>query len=292
MENKLYNGIINSGKTQKIIADLENKINNKESMIILDTKNEYKELFKDYEVIEFNINNLDEFEGYNPFYRATNLYKENKIDEAIGVIISIGNKIFKTKDSIDPFWDNSAKNLYTSICLYLLETNKDLTIKEIIKVAISDFDDYKDYVDKQDVLKSVSILGTPIIKAPVETRGGILSVFNQKMGYFAHRPQLLEKLCDNKDIEFKDKNQVILFTNKNQDCFVNVILEIIMLEIIDILMDNKIKYNFILDNFDTIMNNEEFNQIFNICLSNNIESIVGVRNIEKIVNKDLFKIIN
>lgn len=291
MENKLYNGLINSGKTLRIKSEIEKKINNNECMIILDTKNEYKELFKDYEIIEFNLNNLDEFTGYNPFYRASKLYKEGKIDETIEIIINIGNKIFKTVDSIDPFWDNSAKNLYTSICLYLLETNKELNVKEIIKVAIGEFDTYKEYIEKQDILSSISILGMPILNSPVETRGSIISVFNQKMGYFAHRPQLLEKLCVNNDIEFKDKKQVIVFTNKNQDCFVNTILEIIMLEIIDVLIENKINYSLVLDNFDTIMNKEEFNSIFNICLSNNIESIVGVRNIENLTNKDVFKIV-
>lgn len=290
MENKLYNGLVNSGKTLKIKNELENKINNNESMLILDTKNEYKELFKGYEVIEFNLNDLDNFYGYNPFYRANNLFKKGEIDEAIEVIISIGNKIFKTVSAGDPFWDNSAKNLYTSICLYLLETNKELNVKEILRVAVGEFDSYKEYVEKQDILSSVSLLGTPIIKAPVETRGGIISVFNQKMGYFAHRPQLLEKLCINSDIELKDNKQVILFTNKNQDCFVNIILEIIMLEIMDLIMDNGINYNFVLDNFDTVMNKEEFNSVFNVCLSKNIESIVGVRNIENITNKDVFKV--
>ena len=290
MENKLYNGLINSGKTEKIIGEVTNKINNNESMIILDTKNEYKDLFKDYEIIEFNINNLDEFEGYNPFYRATRLYNENKIDKAIGIITNIGQKIFKTEGSIDPFWDNSARNLYSSICLYLLETNKELNLKEILRVSVGDFDAYKDYVEKQDILSTVSILGTPIIKAPVETRGGILSVFNQKMGYFAHTPQLLEKLCINKDIEIKEEKQVIVFTNKAQECFANVILEIIMLDIMNELVDTKTKYNFILDNFDTIMNKKEFNSLLNDSLSNNVETIIGTRNLENVTVKDVFKI--
>jgi len=289
MENKLYSGIINSGKTEKIISEVKNKINNNESMIILDTKNEYKNLFKEYEIIEFNINNLEKFEGYNPFYRATNLYKENKIDEAIGVIISIGNKIFKTVDSIDPFWDNSAKNLYTSICLYLLENNKELNVKEILRVAVGEFDAYKEYVEKQDILSTISLLGTPIIKSPVETRGGILSVFNQKMGYFAHTPQLLEKLCVNKEIELKDKNQVIIFNNKSDESFANVILEIIMLDVINKIIDDKITYNFILDNFDTLINKNEFNRTFNN-LPNNVECIIGVREINNITYQKVFKI--
>ena len=290
MENKLYNGLINSGKTKRIKSEIEKKINNNESMIILDTKNEYKELFKDYEVIEFNINNLDEFEGYNPFYRATKLYKDNKIDKAIGIITNIGQKIFKTEGSMDPFWDNSARNLYSSICLYLLETNKELNLKEILRISVGDFDAYKDYVEKQDILSTMSILGTPIIKAPIDTKAGILSVFNQKMGYFAHAPQLLEKLCINTDIKLKNEKQVILFTNKTQECFANLILEIIMLDIMNELVDTKTKYNFILDNFDTIVNKKEFNSLLNNSLSNNVETIIGTRNLDNVTVKDVFKI--
>lgn len=290
MENKLYNGILNSGKTKAIKKIVEEKINNKESMIILDTKEEYKEMFSsDYEIIEFNLNNLDKFTEYNPFYRAKELYNNGKIDEAIGSIISIGNKIFKTNDSIDPFWDNSAKNLYTSICLYLLENNKELNVKEILRIAVGEFDNYKEYIEKQDILSTISLLGTPIIKSPVETRGGILSVFNQKMGYFAHTPQLLEKLCVNKEIGLKDRNQVIIFNNKTNESFANVILEIIMLDIMNKILDDNINFNFILDNFDTLVNKNEFNRIFNICLSNNIETTIGTRNIDNITNKDNFK---
>jgi len=285
--NKLYSGLMNSGKTEKIINEVKNKISNNESMMIIDTKNEYKELFKDYEIIQFNINDLEEFEGCNPFYRASELFKENKIDKAIGIITNIGKKIFKTKDSIDPFWDVSARNLYTSICLYLLETNKELSLKEILRVSVGEFDNFKEYVEKQDILSTISIIGTPIIKAPQETRGGIISVFNQKMGYFAHTPQLLEKLCVNNEIELKEKNQVIIFNNKNQECFANTILEIIMLNIMNELLDKKISYNFILDNFDTIVNKEEILNLLNLS-SSDIESIVAVRNLEKITDKTIF----
>jgi len=290
MENKLYSGIINSGKTQKIINDVKEKINNNESMLILDSKGEYKELFKGYEIIEFDMNNLDNFYGYNPFYESTLLYKDGKIDESIGVIINIGNKIFITKDELDPFWNNNAKTLYTSICLYLLETNNELNIKEIIKVAVANFDEFKEYVEKQDILSTISILGTPVLNSPTETRSGIISVLNEKMSCFAHRPQLLEKMCINSNIELKEKNQVILFTNINQECFYNTILEIIMSQTMDNIIKKKIKYNFILDNFNTLMNKKEFCNKLNYSLSNNVETIVGVRNIEHINNKDLFKV--
>lgn len=291
MENKLYVGLTKSGKTNKIKNEVEKKILNGESMVILDNKNEYEELFSgDYEIIKFNLNDIELFTGYNPFYRASELYGDGKIDKAMDIILSIGNMLFKTDYTCDPFWDNSAKNLYISICLYLLETKNELNIKEILKVSISDFELYCNYVEKQDILSSVSILGLPIINSPIETRSGIVGVFNERMSCFAHGPQLLEKLCVNNDINFKDKNQVILFTNKFEDCFANTILEIIMMNIMNILLEQNMKYSFVLDNFDTILNKKEFNNIFNNCLSKNIDSIVGVRDINDINEKNIFKV--
>ena len=80
---------------------------------------------------------------------------------------------------------------------------------------------------------------------------------------------------------------LLVFNNKNQECFANTILEIIMLNIMNELLDKKISYNFILDNFDTIVNKEEILNLLNLS-SSDIESIVAVRNLEKITDKTIF----
>ena len=294
MENKLYVGRLGTGKTNKIKEEILNKINNNESMIILDTKDEYSNMFdnSNYEVIKFSLNDFENSIGYNLIYRIECLYNDGNIDDAIELVEYIGNIIFKTVDAVDPFWDNSAKNLFISIVLYLLENKKHLNMKEILAVSLNEMDDFIKYVNDQDILKTISILGTPIIKAPTETRGGILSVFNQKMGLFAYRPNLLELICTNNKIEYKDKNQVIIFSNKDMKCFPNTILEIVMLDIIKDILGKKIKYNFIFDNFDTIMNSYLYLDIINVCNNYNVSTIVCVRDINLINNKDVFDIIN
>ncbi len=62
-----------------------------------------------------------------------------------------------------------------------------------------------------------------------------------------------------------------------------------MLDIMNELVDNEINYNFILDNFDTLVNKNEFNIILNN-LPNNIECIIGVRDIKHITYQKVFKI--
>jgi len=294
MKNKLYVGKLGTGKTNKIKEEVKNIINNNESMIILDTKNEYSSIFdnSNYEIINFNLNDLKNSAGYNPIYRVECLYNEGNIDGAIELIEFIGSILFKTMDAVDPFWDNSAKNLFISIVLYLLENKKHLSIKEILYVSLNKMDDFIKYVNEQDILKTISILGTPIIKAPTETRGGILSVFNQKIGLFAYSPKLLELICINKKIEYKDKGQVIIFSNKDMKCFPNTILEIVMLDIIKDILGNKVRYNLILDNYDTIMNTYLYTEILNVCNNYNVSSIVGVRDSDLLDNEDIFDTIN
>ena len=279
MEKKLYEGWIGSGKTNSIKKRIKELINENKSMVILDTKSEYEELFENtnYEIVKFDLNNLDDSIDYNPLYYAEKLYKQGKIDQAIGKIISFGNLLFKSNDSIDPYWDNSAKSMYIGICLYILEQKRNLNLKEIIKVSIDEFDSLTDYINNKDILSTINIITSSIINAPQETKGGILSVLRQKLGYFASRPSLLDKISNLYDLEIKNKNQVILLTNFDQSTIFNILIENALINIINDMIDSKDEYTVILDNFDTIVNNKDFESLFKTYLSDNIECIVGVR---------------
>ena len=279
MEKKLYEGWIGSGKTNSIKKRIKELINENKSMVILDTKSEYEELFENtnYEIVKFDLNNLDDSIDYNPLYYAEKLYKQGKIDQAIGKIISFGNLLFKSNDEIDPYWDNSAKSMYVGICLYILEQKRNLNLKEIIKVSIDEFDSLTDYINNKDILSTINIITSSIINAPQETKGGILSVLRQKLGYFASRPSLLDKISNLYDLEIKNKNQVILLTNFDQSTIFNILIENALINIINDMIDSKDEYTVILDNFDTIVNNKDFESLFKTYLSDNIECIVGVR---------------
>ena len=62
-----------------------------------------------------------------------------------------------------------------------------------------------------------------------------------------------------------------------------------MLDVINIIVDNNINFNFILDNFDTIVNKNEFNRNFNN-LPSNVKCIVGVRELKNITYQKVFNI--
>ncbi len=279
MEKKLYEGLTNSGKTNAIKKRVNELIKENKSMLILDTKNEYEELFKNtnYEIIKLNIRKLEESVKYNPLLDANILYKKGNIDESIEKIMSFGNLLFKTKESIDPYWDNCAKSIYTGICLYILENNRDLNIKEIFKVSISEYEDLCDYINKQDVLSTINMITSSVINAPKETRESILSVFNEKLGYFAHRPNLLNNICTMNKLEIKNKNQVILLTNLDQNSIFNIIIDVFIENTVNEMIERKEDYAIILDNFDSVYDKTIYTNLFKTYLSDNIECIVGVR---------------
>lgn len=279
MKKKLYEDFESTGKTNAIKKRVNELIKESKSMVILDTKKEYEELFKNtnYEIIKLDISDINSDIAYNPLYDAEKLFKNGNIDGSIEKIVNFGKLLINTKDSVDPFWDDSARSMFIGICLYILNNNRSLNLKEVIKVSIDEIDEMTKYINNLDVLNYINIITSSVINAPVETKGGIMSVLKQYLGYFAHRPNLLDKISVDRGIELKSKNQVILLTNFSQKTIFNIIIEIALINIINEMIDSKEEYVVVLDNYDSIMNTEEFTKLFKSYLSDNIECIVGVR---------------
>ena len=91
MENILFIGEMNSGKTNKVKEEVKKIISSNESIIILDSKDEYSELFynTDYEIKKVNLRDPKNSLGYNPFKYAQDEYKKNNIDKSINIIKKI-----------------------------------------------------------------------------------------------------------------------------------------------------------------------------------------------------------
>ena len=156
---------------------------------------------------------------------------------------------------------------------------------------MEEMDELKDYINKQDVLSTINIITSSIINAPLETKGGILSVLNQKLGYFASRPNLLNKICSSDDIEIKSNNQVVILKNYNQTTFFNILVENALINIINEMITKNEEYTVILDNYDSIINKEKFTILFKSYLSDKIECIVGVRDNSFVKPIDEFKVL-
>ena len=292
-ENILFAGPMNGGKTKKIKNLVKELINKNESMLIVDPKEEYSDLFKntDYEVNIINFREPNSGVTFNPFLIAEEEYKNGNVDAAIDVIRSIFSNIFIVSDSVDPFWDNSAKDYLSGVAMYLLENDRELNFKEIGILLKEDeaAPVLKEYISKVDVLDPVSVLAGTVIYAPVETRESILSVARQKLGVILARPNLLNMLSVNNKIELKDKKQVIIIINYDETNFISNITNIVITQIINILYKLKINYTLVLDNYHSL-NDLDLNTIFASCNSRNISAIVGSRSVEKIKKENFTEI--
>jgi len=291
MKNILITGNMNSGKTEKIKEEVKRLIKNNESMIILDSKEEYSELFEDtdYEVKVISFRDLKNSLKYNLFNYAKTEYKNGNIDKSINIIKDIFDNLFVIPEDRDPFWDKTASEYVTSIALYLLKTNQELNFKEIIRVLNKDSEDFKKYISSIDILDTCSLLASPTVYAPQETKGGIISVAKQVMNLLAYQPTLLENLCGYDEIEIKNKNQAIILVNFDEQFGINRVMTAILSQLISRLYDLKNNYNLILDNYESLTNNEYFERIFETCNARNISSLVAVRNIAVISKKDAFE---
>ena len=184
--NTLVIGAPGSGKTQSILLPTLRKIiKNNESVVVNDPKGELiketeQELKENnYNILEITFENQNTKNKWNPFSLPIQLYKENKKDEAIDMIKAIMTTLLQEKKQTgDPFWTISCIDLATGTALYLLENNKELTLKEIYKTAqILTKDDLKEL----DKTSSTYCFLTGTLSAPEETKGSILSTFNQKI---------------------------------------------------------------------------------------------------------------
>ena len=71
----------------------------------------------------------------------------------------------------------------------------------------------------------------------------------------------------------------------------NIIAEKALINIINEMIDNKEEYAVVLDNYDSIINTEEFTKFCNTYLSDKIECIVGVRDNSLVKPKEEFLVI-
>ena len=291
MENKLVIGKMNSGKTNKIKEEVKKIIESNESMIILDSKDEYTELFNgtEYEVKKITIRNPKESVKYNPFKYAQNEFNKGNIDKSINIIKNIFDNIFVVNNDRDPFWDNSANDFVTGIAIYLLKTKQELNFKSIIRVLKEGQEEFKEYISNTDVLDAENLLASPTLFAPIETKGGILSVAEMKLNLFGSYPTLLEMLCSDEELELKGEKQAIIIVNFDETTGVNVVVDIILNQLINMLYDLKYNYKLVLDNYNTLGNKDYFENVFSTCIARNISCIVAVRNIEEITHISNFE---
>lgn len=295
--HNLVIGGTGSGKTQTtIMPQIYLSIKAGESFIVNDHAgelfNEFSGIAKDngYKVKVINFKDMSLGNNYNPLYIPYTLYKKGNVDEAIELVENVGYNLMSdfNQTDADPFWEQSSTNLFTGLALYLFEkaTVEEININSIVNIS------YKlDEINKELSSNKSSTIYTylsPILDAPKETRGSIISVFKQKLAMVISRESISKLLCnDNLELENIKTDKMAIFVISDGK-FSSIIMPMLLnqaYEIVKLNNQTEKRLNIILDEFGTIkpiknfLNILTYSRSFNIRLTLVIQSILHLENI-------------
>lgn len=197
--HSLVIGTTGSGKTQAItLPMLDLACLAGESVIVHDTTSELYELtnekFADngYHVIKLNFDDAIKSNHWNPFELPFKLYKEGNMDKAQDLVEDLGFYLLNDineKDS-DPFWINSAIDYFTGLTFYAFDKKENVNINTIFELDNEIREDSVKFIKEIDKKSNIYINLRGVLEAPKETKGSILSVFNQKIKRYISKEQL------------------------------------------------------------------------------------------------------
>ena len=209
--HNLVIGSTGSGKSQTIVEPMvELLIKHGESMIITDPKGELYAAASDYmrergyNVVVLNFREPQRGNSWNPLTLPYQYYKDGNIDKSTELLDDVAANILydPNNKSGDPFWEKSAADYFSGLCLGLFE---DATVEQINLNSINYMSTMgeeklgantyiKEYFTLKGESSSAYISASNTFNAPSDTKGSILSVFRQKIKQFSTRENLSEML--------------------------------------------------------------------------------------------------
>ena len=292
--HNLIIGSTGSGKTQAIILPMVKlSMMAKESMIVNDPKGEIYEkvagaLKKEgYNVLALDFDDAKYGNSWNPLTMPYHLYHEGERDKAIKCLEDVAYYLFyeKMEANIDPFWINTVMDYFIGICLYLFENAKE---EEVHLESVSSFCNYlnqkgnsEKFLEKIDPTSRIYLNVVGTLKAPPETKGSILSVFNQKIKKYISR-ELLTNMLSTSDFELKElaSKPSALFIISGVSNYCNNLIPLFVNQVVDTIeMDSheKHRFNVLLDEFDSMVPIRDFSRMIEACRSLNIRFSVTIR---------------
>lgn len=273
--HNLIIGATGSGKSETVVKPMVNLLaKHGESMIITDPKGELYESGSDYlkqrgyKIVVLNFRDPGKGNAWNPLTLPYKYYKEKNHDKATELLDDVALNILSDPNGkSDPFWEKSAADYFSGLALGLFEDAKEeeinlnsinfmSTIGEE-KFPPSNFS--KEYFTLKGESSSAYIFASNTINSPNETKGGILSVFRQKIRTFSSRENLSEMLSysdfDMKNIG-KEKTAVFIIVQDEKTTYhslATIFIKQCYESLVDVAQANggklPIRTNFILDEF-------------------------------------------
>lgn len=302
-KNLIVEGDIASGKSKNVLFPIvDNAIEKKESLFILDSKEEYINRYYDklksnnYNTIIINLRDMDKSEGWNPLEYPYNLYKNGDKDKAQEYLEKIGKIIFYEDSSQDPFWILTASDFFTGVTLALFEDGSanEVNLNSVNnmfnevdkKIGASDY--ITEYFKSKGVASKPYIFASTTFLAPKDTKESILSVARQKLRLYVSREKL-SQLMNKTTFNFEDiakKPSAIILISRDENNSLNSISAMFIEQLYAVLVDLKVKnrFNLILDNFDNIEKCNDLVDILGSCISRNIKTYIATRSLLELTN--------
>lgn len=310
--NTFHNMIIGStgsGKSQGLSFPYINVMAKAgESMIITDPKGELyegtaKELEKrGYNIIILNFRNPERGNCWNPFTVPYKLYQQGNIDKSIELLEDLAQNILYDESSkADPFWCNTSADYFAGLAWALFQDGKEeeVNINSINYMAsvgeqrLGGTNYMKEYFSGKAPTSTESIKVNSTITAPNETKGSILSVFNQKIQLFSSRDSLSEMLSrsdfDMEDIGRKKTAVFIVVQDekKTYHSLVTIFLKQCYETLVRVAQENpggKLKYrtNFLMDEFANMPPLSDVDSMVSAARSRNIRLSFIIQNFSQL----------
>ena len=299
--HNLLIGSTGSGKTQAIILPmLKLSMMAKESFLVNDPKGELYESLanklkkENYKVITLDFANPQLGNSWNPLELAYRTYKKGKLDKAVELVDKLAYYIFMDKEirNSDPFWINSTINYFTGLVFHLFENAKEEEINLTSVGSLANQLQNKTESDKflESALKNsiVNMKVMGVLKAPPETKGSILAIFNQKMQAYLSRKNLENMLSkSNFDIEKVMEEKTAIFIIGGMTPYGKNLIPLLANQIIDVAEENKQKikrFNMLLDEFDSMIPIRDFAEVLNYCRGLNIRITITIQSYVHLLN--------
>ena len=301
-KNLIVSGDMSSGKTSNVLFPLIREIiERNQSLLVLDSKEEYINKYYDvlnknnYNIVILNLKDLTKSDGWNPLEYPYNLYKNGRIDEAIDYIESQAKKII-TKQNVctDPYWVLSTIDSYIGIVLALFEDGKEdeinlNSVDLIFRNGLGPFDYLKKYFKLKDKKSLSYTYASNVFVTPKEQRDSIISIASNGIRTCIGR-EMLSILLNRTTFSYEDvlnKPTAIFVMPKEENQNLNNIITLFIDQLFMMLANSNIKnkFNFILDNIDTLTNIQNLDNMMSSGIPKNIKFEIVTRSCEELTKK-------
>ena len=309
-------GATGSGKTQDTILPTIKVLAKKgESVVVTDPKGEIYEkaggLLKKngYNILLLNFRSPQNGNTWNPLELPYRLYKNGNQDKAIELLDDLALNILydETSANNDPFWEKTAADYFSGIALAMFEdtTEDKININSINMTATVGEDKFggstyiKEYFNMKDPASAAYVNASGTVMAPNETKGGIISVFKQKVKLFASRENLSEMLSySDFPLDSIGKQKTALFIiiqdeKKTYHSLATILIKQIYETLIDVAQENggslPIRTNFLLDEFANMPPLKDVTTMITAARSRQIRFTMIIQNfaqLNKVYGKD------